>query len=445
MQLIGWCENEQEEATLSSEDRGMSLCLYVSRAIPLSGKGRTGNVDLCKTARIIMNIGDEVLAKYVLVRELGFGGMGTAYLAKGNSPFDKAVVKTILPALRDCADVFRRFQREARILARLSHQNIVKILFADLEHSPPFFVMEYCERGSIDQVAASLGLDDTLDLAVQAMRGVNHVHDLGIVHRDLKPTNILVNAKGTVKVADFGLGRFLERDSTAITESNRGLGTPIYMAPEQVRGAKNVDHRADIYSFGVVLSELLSGCTPYASRDELRECIRARFPEASYTQAISLVRTIDHAVATDPNDRYQSLAELIAAIKPTVNEDTTSASPQRLPTADAFEDIFSTITPDKFYLLRRVISGDFTSVSPDDRELYLIEWLMDHDLVTGTESSWGVDRYGFSDLAATDMGMLVEATIAGTSRNRPEINSIIEKYVSRKSTDKGDEPPTAAF
>src|ERR1051326_5676274 len=197
---------------------------------------------------------------------LGAGGMGAVYKAR-QPALDRFVALKILPAAKAGGVNFEeRFNREARALARLSHPNIVTVHEFGQAGGLHYFLMEYVDGAKLRQLerAGRLAPREALQLIPQICDALQYAHDEGVVHRDIKPENVLVDRKGRVKIADFGLAKILGHDaeSLRLTAEGQVMGTPHYMAPEQVERPLTVDHRADIYSLGVVLYEMLTGDLP---------------------------------------------------------------------------------------------------------------------------------------------------------------------------------------
>lgn len=217
---------------------------------------------------------------YTMKRPLATGGAARIFLARQNSLDRDVVIKVLRRQLSAQEEFRRRFAEEARLLARLEHPNIVQVIDFGEQDSYYYFVMEYVRGGSLRDLlerAESLPLDVALSIAYFTARGLAYVHDHHVLHLDIKPANILLNREGAVKVADFGLARLVD------TQRNKGksahpAGTPLYMSPEQVQGAP-LDARSDLFSFGIVLYQLLTSRTPFSgnSSDEVfREILNCR-------------------------------------------------------------------------------------------------------------------------------------------------------------------------
>ncbi|HUL50943.1 MAG TPA: serine/threonine-protein kinase [Candidatus Nitrosotalea sp.] len=236
---------------------------------------------------------------------LGAGGMGAVYKAR-QPALDRFVALKILPT---CAtpgvNMAERFNREARALARLNHPNIVAVHEFGQAGGLHFFIMEFVDGVNLRMLEqrSRLAPREALQIVPQICDALQYAHDQGVVHRDIKPENVLVDRKGRVKIADFGLARILDVDpgSLRLTAEGQVMGTPHYMAPEQVERPLAVDHRADIYSLGVVLYEMLTGDLPLGnfSPPSRKVQIDVRFDEV-----------VLRALENDPARRYQKASEV---------------------------------------------------------------------------------------------------------------------------------------
>jgi serine/threonine-protein kinase len=295
-------------------------------------------------------IGQLVGARYEVVHLLGEGGMGAVYEARDRS-VDRSVAIKVISDEEVAQDevLVARFQREARAAAKVRSPHIVEILDAghDAERRTPYMVMELLRGESVLDVLNRLGPlppELALRIAIQTCTGLEHAHAVGVVHRDIKPANLFL-AEGhtdaedelTVKLLDFGVAKFKmdkasETDKQSLTRTGSMLGSPIYMSPEQARGLKSIDHRADIWSLGIVLHQLLTGRQPHQGIDGLGELIiticsdppepiTARAPWCSP----ELARVVSGALQLAADKRYPSakiMREALARCLPDGGADT---------------------------------------------------------------------------------------------------------------------------
>src|SRR5271169_5584026 len=217
----------------------------------------------------------EVIARHFpqleIIELLGSGGMGAVYKARQRE-IDRLVALKILPSESASDPGFaERFTREARALAKLSHPNIVALHEFGHVDGLHYFMMEFVDGLNLRQLeqAGRLSAREALQIIPQICEALQFAHDEGIVHRDIKPDNILIDKKGRVKIADFGIAKLLGRapEELSLTGTGQVMGTLGYMAPEQLQEAHAVDHRADIYSLGVVFYEMLTGKLPIGRFD----------------------------------------------------------------------------------------------------------------------------------------------------------------------------------
>jgi predicted Ser/Thr protein kinase len=233
---------------------------------------------------------------------LGRGGMGAVYKARQKSLDRLVALKILPPEVGQDADFTERFAREAQAMARLNHPHIVAIHDFGQSNALFFFVMEYVDGLNLRQLlnAERMAPREALAIVPQICDALQYAHDQGIVHRDIKPENILLNRRGQVKIADFGLAKLVGVDSTT-GATERVVGTPQYMAPEQIERPAEVDHRADIYSLGVVFYQMLTGELP-AKRMEP--------PSKKVVIDVRLDEVVLRALEKDPQRRYQQVSEV---------------------------------------------------------------------------------------------------------------------------------------
>ncbi|MGO8696399.1 MAG: protein kinase domain-containing protein [Limisphaerales bacterium] len=240
---------------------------------------------------------------------LGKGGMGVVYKAR-QPALDRLVALKILPPETATGPGFiERFNREARALAKLTHPNIVAVHEFGQVNGQPYFIMEFVDGLNLRELerAGQLSPREALQIVPQICEALQFAHDEGIVHRDIKPENILVDKKGRVKIADFGIAKIMGAPgAVAITETQGAIGTPHYMAPEQVERPAAVDHRADIFSLGVVFYEMLTGELPLG-----------KFAPPSSRKVevdVRLDEVVLHALEKDPQRRYQQASQVKTAV-----------------------------------------------------------------------------------------------------------------------------------
>ena len=280
------------------------------QSVKMSSAGAHGWTppSLDEAARLFQN--------YEVLGLLGYGGMGAVYQARQTS-LDRLVAIKLLPLEVSVDQSFAdRFKREARAMAKLNHPNIVAVHdFGQTSEGPLFFVMEFVDGSTLHQLIRGPGISppDTLQLLAQVCDALAYAHGEGVVHRDIKPANVLVDGRGRAKVADFGLARLTAPGAEiwGTTMTGTILGTPDYMAPEQKRGM-NVDQRADIYSLGVMLYEMLVGEVPQGAFDPVS--LRAGVDKR-------LDQVVTRALSPQPEKRYQNTGEFktaVEAIRPAV-------------------------------------------------------------------------------------------------------------------------------
>jgi eukaryotic-like serine/threonine-protein kinase len=266
------------------------------------------------------------LAHYRIERKLGAGGMGEVYLAQDLTLGRKVALKLLEPSLTGNEARQTRFRREAQLASALDHPNICTIHEVGEGNRHLFIAMQYVEGETLKRVIGGkpLRLETLLPISLQVAEALSTAHAKGIIHRDIKPENIIITPRGQAKVLDFGLAKLLEsseeQSDTHLTTPGVVMGTPAAMSPEQARG-EAVDHRTDIFSFGVVLYEMATGRIPFGGKskaDVLSSLLTQPHASAlTFNKSIPplLSRVIDRTLVKDPNDRYQSMAEVLADLK----------------------------------------------------------------------------------------------------------------------------------
>ena len=244
------------------------------------------------------------------IEMIGSGGMGTVFKARQKSLDRLVAVKLLSPRISKDPSFAERFNREARTLAKLNHPNIVAVYESGEIDGRYYIVMEYIDGINLREAirARTLNADDALSIVPQICEALFYAHGEGVVHRDIKPENILLDKKGRVKIADFGLAKLLgqKMEHLTLTGTNQIVGTLNYMAPEQLEKPMAVDHRADIYSLGVVFYELLTGELPigrFSAPSEFAACDRM------------LDQVVFRTLEKEPGRRYQTASEVKSAVE----------------------------------------------------------------------------------------------------------------------------------
>jgi eukaryotic-like serine/threonine-protein kinase len=271
------------------------------------------------------------LAHFRVVSPLGAGGMGEVYLAEDTRLGRRVALKVLTERFSEDEDRLRRFEFEARTVATLNHPNIITVYDVGTADTVRFIATEFVNGDTLRAriSAGPVPPPQAIDIAMQVAGALAAAHDAGIVHRDLKPENVMIRADGYVKVLDFGLAKLFEASANLATDPGENLhtkttpgtilGTYSYMSPEQGRG-QAVDHRSDLFSLGVILSEMLTGTRPFAGSsmiDVLLAIVSTQPSPVSKTAAVppGVDRFVAKALAKDPAGRFQSAAEMMAELR----------------------------------------------------------------------------------------------------------------------------------
>ncbi len=261
-----------------------------------------------------------MVSHYRIIEKIGAGGMGEVFLAEDTKLKRQVALKFLPPQFASDKEFKARFTREAQSAAALKHPNIVTIYEVSEYNGRPFFAMEHVEGQSLrDHIKSNeLDLDSIIDLALGIGDGLCEAHEAGVTHRDVKPANIILDKKGQAKLVDFGLAAV--QGGEQLTQTGSTLGTIGYMSPEQVRG-EQIDARSDLFSFGVVLYEMIAGQAPFKSNNEAAtlKAVTEKIPEplARYKTDVpdDLQRIVSKLLEKDPQLRYQSAADVVSDLK----------------------------------------------------------------------------------------------------------------------------------
>jgi len=260
------------------------------------------------------------IANYQITEKLGEGGMGVVYKGVDTNLGRPVAVKMLTAELAHNPDIVERFRAEARAQANLSNPNLAVLYAFLVEDGTAFMVMEFVEGQTFEQMIRARGPispEIALPLFKQALQGVGAAHRMGIVHRDIKPSNIMLNTQGVVKVMDFGIAKVV--GTRGMTRTGMQLGTPAYMAPEQIQN-KPIDTRTDIYALGITLYQMLSGQLPFQHESDFETMnsqvtalpppMKQMFPYAP----IQYQNVVMKALEKDPNNRFQTVEEFTVAL-----------------------------------------------------------------------------------------------------------------------------------
>ena len=297
------------------------------------------------TSSTMPKIGDVIAAKYRLDKVAGEGGMGIVYAAEHLVLKQRVAVKVLLPDAVASEAIVERFAREARAAAKINSEHVARVLDAGTTaNGAPFLGMEYlegCDLGELLELQKTLPVVEVVDYIVQALEGLAHAHASNVVHRDLKPANLFLGCRpdgsNAIKVLDFGISKSTRsKPEDKRLTGQHVLGSPVYMSPEQLRNATDVDARADIWSIGIVAYELLTGAPPFDG-EGVGEIFAAILEKEATTLAEKdpkIPRELSDVIAKclrrDPNERWEDVGRLARALAP-FGSDFTPAIVERAP------------------------------------------------------------------------------------------------------------------
>ena len=317
---IELCKSHKAKLTAKGEDpRGLLEIMVEAKVLTKS-----------QSMRLVREMGESnkrfEIPGYQILEKLGKGSMGIVYKARQTSVDRIVAVKILLDALAQNKEFIKRFDREAKIAAKLSHNNIVNAIDAGEVNGHNYFVMEYVEGSTIkDALDLNKGFDEkgALRIVMAVAEALKHAHQRGLIHRDIKPENVILTKEGNVKLADLGLARLTADEKWAMSEAGRAIGTPYYISPEQVRGQVDVDIRADIYSLGATLYHMVTGRVPYdgetpteVMRKHVDKNVILTPPDHLNTNLSSgLGMVVETMMAKNRENRYRNPDDLILDLK----------------------------------------------------------------------------------------------------------------------------------
>jgi len=261
---------------------------------------------------------------YKILGKLGAGAMATVFKARQLS-LDRLVAIKVLPRhYSKNPEFIERFYAEGRAAAQLNHPNIVQAYDVGKAGEYHYFVMEYVDGSTVhDQIVKHkrFSEEEALDIVIQVAEALEHAHNKGLIHRDVKPKNIMLTKEGVAKLADMGLARAVSDKEAAEAEAGKAFGTPYYISPEQIRGARHITPAADIYSLGATLYHMVTGAVPFegkSPKDVMRKHLQAALTPPDHVNpklSAGISQVIEKMMAKEPKERYRSCADLLTDLR----------------------------------------------------------------------------------------------------------------------------------
>jgi serine/threonine protein kinase len=320
--------------------------------------------------------------KYKLIELIGQGGMGAVYLCEHLTLRRPVAVKVMPEDKVKAPGALQRFQREARAIAQLDHNNIVRAFDMGCDDGVHFMVMEYVDGVNLEKLVSKhfkdvgLSLSRAAHYAVQTALALDHAHEIGWVHRDIKPANILVDRHGAVKLLDLGLSRLFENDTDHLTmnfDAGNVLGTADYIAPEQALNVSAADIRADIYGLGCTFYFLLAGRPPFNTGSAAQKLLwhQTKYPDHIHAVRPDLPEEINEIIfrmiAKKPDDRFATPLEVAQALSPFVTEEVPPPLEEEVPwPSPMVRDLILATTPKQPVRTRRLTPTPFRATSSSD-------------------------------------------------------------------------------
>ncbi len=298
----------------------------------------------CGRALAALTQGSVIAARYEILSPLGKGGMGMVYMAHDRMLDETVAIKVLRAEFANTADMAKRFRHEIKLARKVSHRNVCRIHEYGEDQGIRYISMEYVEGTDLKQLARDrggwLGADEGFDVTIQSADGLQAIHDVGIVHRDMKTTNIMRDARGLIRLMDFGIAKIEGGDRSTgagLTTTGQIMGTPEYMSPEQCLGDK-IDHRSDIYALGIVVYELFTGSVPFRGDTpvatlfkHIQDPVPFEGPWASRIP-IAAVPVLRKALSKNRADRFASSGAMADALRKAQQETATGAAADLAPT-----------------------------------------------------------------------------------------------------------------
>lgn len=334
-QELDYCK--QQRARLSKE-KGEALGLL---QVMIAAKALTES----QARRLFQEVATDTqktlsIPGYQIIDRLGKGSMGIVYKAKQLSVDRVVAIKVLLDQLSLNKEFIKRFDREAKIAAKLSHNNIVNAIDAGEVNGHYYFVMEYVEGDTIKDVLEKGKIFDektALKIVLAVAEALKHAHQRGLIHRDIKPENVIMTKDGGVKLADLGLARLTSDEKWAMAEAGMAIGTPYYISPEQVRGQVDVDIRSDIYSLGATLYHMVTGQVPFTGEtpsEVMKKHVDKNVPltppdHLNTTLSSGLGVVVETMMAKNREDRYRNPEDLLLDLKSLIAGDPPMVASQK--------------------------------------------------------------------------------------------------------------------
>ncbi len=333
----GLITKEEYQQCRGQDDTPASLDAFLIRLVKAELLTKAQALRIKKEQLVLLR--DEQIPGYEKQEKLGQGAMGKVYKARQLSMNRLVAIKQLHPHLAADHDFIERFQREAHLAAKFSSNNVVQAIDVGSVGPLHYFVMEYVEGVTIKQELEKGKIyeeREAVDIVLQVTQALHQAHRRGLIHRDVKPANIILTAEGIAKLADLGMARETSDKELAQDEQGMAIGTPYYMAPEQIEGRTDVDSRADIYSLGATFYHMVTGQPPFPGK-KIHDVLHAHLkqeltpPDHLNTKLSSgLGEVVECMMAKDRNQRYQTPADLVVDLECLLNGEPPRLARQRM-------------------------------------------------------------------------------------------------------------------